>query len=689
MNRLQHETSPYLRQHQDNPVDWYPWGEEAFVQAISEDKPILLSIGYAACHWCHVMAHESFEDEETAAMMNELFVNIKVDREERPDVDDIYMQATLAFTRGHGGWPMTVFLTPDGKPFHAGTYFPPTPRYGMPSFKQIMVAAHDAYINKREDLEKSAAQITTMLQQQMGAFEGAAAEFDTDLITTIARKLISRADRLHGGLHSGQPKFPSPMNLDFLLRYYADSKDEQILETVLFTLKKMANGGIYDQIGGGFHRYSVDERWLVPHFEKMLYDNAQLARVYLHVYQITGNRYFSDICRDILTYVEREMLDSSGGFYSTQDADSEGVEGKFYVWSRAEMESVLSEKLSAEQIELYLELFDISEDGNFEGENIPNLPQDMLTFAQKRDIDVESLQNIVETARELLFEYREKRIKPGLDDKMLSAWNGMMLAAFAEAARVQGDSRYLEIAQQNAEFILRKLSMEDGRLYRTHKRNEDGGESKIKGFLEDYANVIDGLLELYQSDFDVRWFKEAQRLADYVMAHFRGEDGAFFDTSDSHEKLIARPRSMQDNATPAGNTLMAYNLIKLAAYTGNAEYEQAAVDVLNQISMAVREYPSAFGMALSAINLLVNRVIEVAIIGDKNDSTDLLKTAQFPFRPRVITALSTEDTGDSATPELLAHRTQREDLPTVYVCQNFACAAPVNTVEALEPLLGK
>lgn len=688
MNRLQYETSPYLRQHQHNPVDWYPWGEAALAKAKAENKPILLSIGYAACHWCHVMEHESFEDPETAAMMNDLFVNIKVDREERPDIDDLYMQATLIFTQGHGGWPMTVFLTPDGKPFHAGTYFPPTPRYGMPSFRQIMGAAHQAYINRREELEASANQITQLLNQSFEAYP-ATSNVNADLLRVAASKLIADADPLYGGLHRGQPKFPSPMNLDFLLHYHTTHPDERFIKTVSFTLRKMAQGGIYDQIGGGFHRYSVDNRWLVPHFEKMLYDNAQLARLYLHAYQLTGDTFFADICRDILAYIEREMLDPCGGFYSTQDADSEGEEGKFYVWTCHEIQEALQGHLSETEIAVFLDLYDITEAGNFEGHNIPNQPDEPSVVAARYQLSIEQLQQIVQTARPLLFAYREQRIKPGLDDKLLAAWNGMMLAAYAEAARVFDDTHYQRIAERNAAFILNELSMVDGRLYRTHKRQANGiGESKLAAYLEDYANVIDGLLELYQTSFEPRWFSEAQRLADYVLAHFKAEAG-FYDTSDEHETLIARPRSLQDNATPAGNTLMALGLLKLAAYTGNATYEDAAISVYGQIDHAMREYPSAFGIGLAGVHLLTQRPIEVAVIGEHNASKPILDIIQKTFRPRVLIAFAETDQDEAAVPPLLAYRNQRDGQPTIYVCQNFVCAAPVHTTTEVDMLLDK
>lgn len=675
MNRLKNETSPYLLQHADNPVDWYAWGEEALEKARKEDKPILLSIGYSACHWCHVMAHESFEDKATAEMMNELFVNIKVDREERPDLDDIYMKATQIFNQGSGGWPMTVFMTPDGKPFHAGTYYPKEPRYGMPSFKMVMEAVRDAYDNKRQQVEHSANRIVEVLQSEaIGNTENAEKYFTPKLLERAAQKLIAQADEIHGGLHTGQPKFPNPMNLDYLLRYYTHTKDEDVLNVVTFTLEKMARGGLYDQLGYGFHRYSVDEQWLVPHFEKMLYDNAQLARVYLHAYQVTQNSFFAEICQQILTYVEREMLDEkSGGFYSTQDADSEGEEGKFFIWTPEAFEAVLENHLSADEIDLLKKYWDVTPGGNFEGHNILHVEKPNSALQPK-----------IETARQLLFEAREHRIKPGRDEKMLAAWNGMMLAAFAEAGRVFSNEHYTTIARHNAYFILHDLSMKNGRLYRTYK----DGESKLNGYLEDYACVIDGLLELYQSTFETRWFVEAQRLADHVLKHFKSSDGGgFYDTSDDHETLVARPRSLMDNATPGGNNLMAYNLVRLGAYTGQTEYENAALVVFKQVLNAVEQYPSAFGVALIGIDFLVRRAVEVAIIGSVQESREILEALQKPFRPQVITALAEVDQDSIARPQLLAFRTKRNNQPTIYVCQNFTCAAPVNTVEEMEKLL--
>lgn len=692
MNRLQYETSPYLLQHATNPVDWYPWSEEALQQAKAQDKPILLSIGYSACHWCHVMAHESFEDPDTAAMMNSLFINIKVDREERPDVDDIYMQATLLYTNGHGGWPMTVFLTPDGRPFHGGTYYPRESHHGMPSFRQLMQAVHDAFTNRRDEVERAANTVTDALQNisviDANLPQG---ELDEVLLEAAARKLISRADTLHGGLHGGQPKFPSPMNLEFLLRHYTTSGKVTYLNTVTFTLKKMARGGIYDQLGGGFHRYSVDNRWLVPHFEKMLYDNAQLARVYLHAYQITHDTFFAKIVDEILTYLQREMFDDCGGFYSAQDADSEGEEGKFFVWSYTEINDILREHLPPKAIEAFMTLCDITEMGNFEGKNILNRPFEALPVAQRYEMHEAELLDYAAQARRILFEKREKRIKPHRDEKMLAAWNGMTLAAFAEAGRVLENPTYRQIAEQNAMFILSVLSAPDGTLYRTHKRKSaNDGESKFNAYLEDYANIMDGLLELYQTTFDVRWFNEARRLADHVITHFTDHNGkGFFDTRDDHEKLITRPKSLQDNATPSGNNLMAYNLVRLAAYTGNAIYETIAHEHLEALSSGMQEYPSAFGNALIASHLWVHHPIEVAIVGNPDQplTQDLLKAIQRSFYPRIVTAFSPQDSEADAIPELLAHRTQHNGQPTVYICEKFLCKQPVTTVEAVHDLL--
>ena len=685
-NRLQHETSPYLLQHADNPVDWYPWGPEALQAAAEQDKPILLSIGYSACHWCHVMAHESFEDPKTAEFMNEHFINIKVDREERPDIDDIYMQATLVFNHGQGGWPMTVFLTPDGRPFHAGTYYPPKPRYGMPSFRQVMEAVVETYRKKRAEVENTAKNLAADLSRNM--FEAMAAEPDLlseTLLDMAAENLLRRVDPVHGGLSRGRPKFPNPVNLEYLLRYHSATSNDQALQVVLFTLRKMAQGGMYDQLGGGFHRYSVDERWLVPHFEKMLYDNALLARVYLHAWQLSGDPLLREVVEDILDYVMREMTASGGGFYSTQDADSEGEEGKFFVWSEPEIRAALDGVVS--NVDAVLAYWGVTSEGNFEGKNILHVADMMERVAVRNGLPVEQMHDDVSAARTVLFTLRKERPAPHRDEKMIAAWNGMMLAAFAEAARVLGRDEYREAAIANATFLLHEMSAGDNRLWRTYR----DGVSKIDGYLEDYANVIDGLLELYQTTFDTRWFVAAQGFAETALEHFRADDGGFYDTSDDHEELFIRPRNMQDNATPSGSAMIAYDLLRLTAYTGETRYEDAALSVYRSLGSALGEYPMAFGEMLIGLDLWLRRPVEIALIGDPADERmrAMLDVVRSAFRPRAVVALSPKDADSKATPALLRTRTLRDGGPAAYVCENFVCTAPVTTAEALAALLDR
>jgi hypothetical protein len=678
MNHLANETSPYLLQHKDNPVEWYPWGEEALNRARTEDKPILLSVGYSACHWCHVMAHESFEHEATAGIMNDLFINIKVDREERPDVDDIYMQAVVALS-GHGGWPMTVFLTPDGRPFYGGTYYPREPRYGMPAFRQVLMGVAEAYRDRREQVEDAANNLTDALRRETLGIGGNRSHLNADLVTQAAHKIVQGFDPTHGGFGDA-PKFPQPMSLEFVLRAYQRTRDADLLHAVTHTLRKMAHGGIYDQLGGGFHRYSVDAIWLVPHFEKMLYDNAQLSRLYLHTFQVTGDPFFKAIATDIYDYILREMTHAEGAFYSTTDADSEGEEGKFFTWSQDEIQEHLGE-----DARIAIEYWGISGRGNFEGHNILHVPSDEQMVAQRLELDVPVLREKITAFRDKLYAIRTQRVAPGLDDKILTAWNGMMLASLAEAARVLDREDYRQAARKNADFLLREMTQADGRLYRTHK----DGRSKINATLDDYGCLIDGLLELYQTTFEERWFGEARRLADVVLARFEAADGGFFDTSDDHEKLIARPRNMQDNAVPSGNAMMAKSLLRLAAYAGNADYDEAARGTLAPLSEAMRQYPQAFGESLCAVDMLVDGLAEVAIVGapEHPQTIQLLDAVRKPYRPNVILALAPIDVLGESTIPLLSYRSQRNDLPTVYVCRQFACATPVNTPDAMEPLL--
>lgn len=683
MNRLQHETSPYLLQHAENPVHWYAWSEEALQAARDQDKPILLSIGYSACHWCHVMAHESFEDEATAAQMNEHFINIKVDREERPDIDSIYMQAVIAMNDGHGGWPLTAFLTPEGKPFYGGTYFPKEPRYGMPSFTQILEGVTNAYAEQRDEVERVGGNVQHALDRTL-LQPVADDRLNADLLDTAFDKLAGGFDWRNGGF-GGAPKFPQPMNLEFLLRHYHRAGAESALEMVKLTLDKMARGGMYDQVGGGFARYSVDAVWLVPHFEKMLYDNAQLSRLYLHAYQVTGDPFHRRIAEEVYDYILREMTTEEGGFYSATDADSEGVEGKFFVWSLAEIESLLGE-----DAQYAIAYWGITERGNFEGANILNVPRPDAEVAANFGLSVAALHEKIEAIKAILYAARAERIPPGLDDKVLTAWNGLMLASLAEAARVLDRDDYRAAAIRNADFLLANLRTEDGRLLRTYK----AGEAKLNAYLEDHANLIDGLLEVYQTTFDERYFTAARELADLALVRFPAADGGYFDTSDDHEDLLVRPRTLQDNAVPSGMAVLAKNLLRLTAYTGEPHYEEAARGALNLLAGAMAEVPGAFGESLSAVSMAVAGLAEIAVIGGPEGEgpalagrLGLLDVIQKPYRPNVITALAPEDTGGEAVIPLLRHRTRRDGQPAVYVCRNFACQFPVTTAAEVIALL--
>ncbi len=666
-NSLINETSPYLLQHAHNPVDWHAWGEEAFEKAKDEDKPVLVSIGYSACHWCHVMEHESFEDEATAAIMNEHFVNIKVDMEERPDVDQIYMNF-VQLTTGRGGWPMNVFLTPDKRPFFGGTYFPPSPRYGMASWQQILVSIADAYRNKRDELDQSANEIVGELRR-LGIVDAAADGLSTDLLDQAFSSFSRTFDAVNGGF-GGAPKFPPAMSLEFLLRYHHRAGDENALAMVTQTLDKMACGGIYDQLGGGFHRYAVDAIWLVPHFEKMLYDNAQLIRIYLHAYQVTGNEFYKTTAVETLEYVRREMLDESGGFYSSQDADSEGEEGKFFVWTREEIGEVLGEKDAKE----FCGHFDVTSNGNFEGKCILNI---------KNPVAIAPGSDRFDDARAKLFAEREKRIKPHRDEKVLTAWNGLMLAAFADSAGVFANDEYLRIAKKNAEFILSRLQ-KDGRLLRTWKE----GTSKLNGYIEDYANVADGLIILYQVSGEVKYLSEAKRLADLMITEFWDADnGGFFFTSNDHEELIVRNKDFYDNATPSGNSVAADVLLRLAKLLGDEKYERFAVTVLRLVASQLRRYPQGFGRALSAMEFHLGRMKEIVIIGKKGN--ELEREILNRYLPDAVVVLSSDAKADSAVIPLLKDRGMIDGKPTVYVCEDFVCQRPVATIAELVEMLNK
>jgi len=667
-NRLIHETSPYLLQHAHNPVDWYPWGDEAFQRAKAEDKPVLLSVGYSSCHWCHVMAHESFEDASTAQLMNEQFVNIKVDREERPDVDTIYMRAVVGMT-GRGGWPLTVFLTPDGQPFFGGTYFPPESRHGLPAFRQVLLSVYRSYRERKEQITRSAQDIVAHIVTQDLSSTSPDLELSPLILDQAVRTLSQQFDATYGGF-GGAPKFPQSMVLEFLLREFHRSGNTLALRIVERSLEKMARGGIYDQLGGGFHRYSVDERWLVPHFERMLYDNAQLARVYLHAWQVTGNKFFRTITEEILDYVVREMLDPDAGFYSTQDADSEGEEGKFFVWTPAEIHDVLGD-----QAEGFMDAYGITPSGNFEGKNILEFVGDM----DQRPALAE--------ARRKLFEAREQRVHPNRDEKVLTAWNGLMLAAFAEAARALNRDDYREVAQRNAGFLLRELRQENGRLLRTWRSNpeqgEGAGDAKLNGYLEDHSYLIDGLLQLYQTTFEPRWFVAAQELAETMIAHYQSPEGGFFDTSDDHEALIARPRDLQDNAIPSGNAMAITVLLKLGGFTNDLRYVDIAHQALVQTQPLMAQYPLAFGQWLQALIFALSHPREIAIVGDPEaaNTQALLSVVRSGYRPFQVVALGAPDP-DPAVP-LLRNRGLVDGQAAAYVCRGFACQAPVMEPDGL------
>ena len=680
MNRLKDESSPYLLQHADNPVDWHPWSDEAFRIAREADKPVLLSVGYSACHWCHVMAHESFEDEATAEMMNALFVNVKVDREERPDVDDIYMQAVQAIA-GQGGWPMTVFLLPDGRPFYGGTYYPKESRYGMPSFQQLMGAIHDAYRNKRDQLEAQADNLHQALKRDvLGIGRADDSGLTLELLDEAALKMMDAMDPANGGF-GDQPKFPNPISLEFLLRHVDRTQDERALQLTMLSLRKMAQGGIYDQVGGGFARYSVDAHWLVPHFEKMLYDNAQLSRLYLHAWQLTGDDFFRLVAEDIYDYMLREMTAAEGGFYSATDADSEGVEGKFFVWTIEEAREALapiSNKLPR-ALEIAVEYFGMSAEGNFEGSNILFIPRSPAETAEELGLTLGQLEQAVSQIKDQLYAIRSQRIPPSLDDKILTAWNGMMLASLAEAARLLGRQDYLDAARRSGEFLLKHMVGDEGRLFRSHKN----GRSTLNAYLEDYANLVDALLELYQTTFEERFFVQARRLVEVALARFKSADGGFYDTSDDHESLIVRPRNLQDNVTPSGNAMMAKQLLRFSAYTGDSRYDEAGREVLRKLSDAMRQYPQAFAESLNAADMLIRGIDEVAFIGDPESAggSEILSTLRLPYRPNMIAAWSRDDVERHEVIPLLSERSMAGGQPTVYVCRNFACRLPVTTAE--------
>ncbi|MFM8424317.1 MAG: thioredoxin domain-containing protein [Chloroflexota bacterium] len=674
-NYLANASSPYLLQHAENPVEWHPWGTEALEKAKAENKPIFLSIGYAACHWCHVMAHESFEDPETAAFMNEHFVNIKVDREERPDLDNIYMQATIAMT-GSGGWPMSVFLTPDLKPFYAGTYFPPVRRYNMPSFKEVLAGLSNAWANDRTEVEKTSNKVFEHLDTKLRSTNEES--LTPDHLESIA-KAMQGAYYWGTGGWGDAPKFPQPMALEFLLHYSVSTKQTEYLKLIEHCLKVMARGGMYDVVGGGFSRYSTDDHWRVPHFEKMLYDNAQLVRAYLHAWQVTHDPFYKRIVEETLAFIENEMTHPQGGFYSSLDADSEGEEGKFYVWTLDEIREVLKE-----ESDFFEAAYGVTAKGNWEGKTVPQRALDDTSLAARFKLDPQTVPTKLALSHSKLYAARANRIRPGTDDKVLTSWNGLMLAAIAESARVLADvsqqaSNYLNLATRNAQFLITNLRP-DGKLRRSWR----DGKTTHEVFLEDYAALILGLLELYQTDFNAQWFAAAKELADEMIEKFSDSNGGFFDTPNDGENLLFRPKDVQDNATPSGNALACEALLKLAAYTDDGKYRDIAEKALGLVTKFVMQYPLGFGRWLTAANLATGKMKQVAAVGEVGDPDfqRLIKAIRAEYRPGMVVAASS--VSEKYNPPALLHdRPKMNGKATVYVCEGFVCKQPTTEVGTL------
>jgi uncharacterized protein YyaL (SSP411 family) len=675
-NNLRNSNSPYLLQHADNPVDWYYWGEEALEAAKREDKPIFLSIGYAACHWCHVMAHESFEDQKIAAIMNQNYINIKVDREERPDLDTIYMNAVVAMT-GQGGWPLSVFLTPDGRPFFGGTYFPPTPRYNMPSFRDVLLSVARSWEKERDRILEIGDQFAERLERSnlIGSAEGV---LEKRSLEKAAMKLAQAYDWKNGGWGQA-PKFPQPMVIEFLINL-ASSGDKLALQMVEHALQKMAKGGMYDVLGGGFARYSTDNEWLVPHFEKMLYDNAQLSKVYLYAHVLTGERGYREVSEETLDFVSREMTDPQGGFYSSLDADSEGEEGIFYTWSPSELKEALSDPVD---FRLFTLAYGITEIGNFEGKNVLQRGLDDTALSEKTGLSPVEVGQRIDAIRVRLLDLREKRVRPGLDDKVLVSWNSLMLVSFVEAGKYLGVRGYVDMAIRNADFLLNHLHPGNRLLHSW--RN---GQAQHDAYLEDYASLILALIALYQADPNVRWYVAAEKLANEMIEHFRDPQGGFFDTRDDHESLIVRPRDLQDNAIPSGNAMAATALLYLSAYSGRGDWRDMAEAMLGSMQNVVSQHPMGFGKWLCAIDLALNPIKEVAILGNPQQSgiQELVRALWNTYRPHLIAAIS--DYPPSAeSPALLEYRQLINNQPTAYVCQNFVCLRPVTTAGELSDQL--
>jgi uncharacterized protein len=676
MNRLSHTTSPYLLQHANNPVDWYPWGEEALTTAITDDKPIFLSIGYAACHWCHVMAHESFEDPNTATLMNANFINIKVDREERPDLDSIYMSATMTMT-GSGGWPMSVFMTPDLKPFYCGTYFPPDRRYNLPSFREVLAAIASAWQNERKNIREVSTKVADHLKH-IEFTSQTTLPLSNELLDNAVQTLLQNFDWGFGGWGPA-PKFPQPMAIEFLLRRGGDG-----VKAALHTLSCMARGGMYDVVGGGFARYATDNLWRVPHFEKMLYDNAQLALAYLHAWQVAGEPALKQVVEETLAFIIREMTSPEGGFYSSLDADSEHEEGKFYVWTYNEIQSLLGD-----DFDLFKVAYGLTEQGNWEGKIVLQRALDESTLAARFGFSSntgnprELIAYKLAGCHSKLLDARNNRIRPGTDDKILTAWNALMLATFASGARAfwgtQQGEVYLKIARRNAEFLLTQLRPA-GKLRRAWRKGKSTGEV----FLEDYAALIIALLELYQTDFDNQWFVHATQLTDEMIDRFNDPAGGFFDTPSDGEALLYRPKDVQDNATPSGNSMACEALLRMAALSDRVDFRRKAEEMLGMVAEQALRYPTGFARWLSAAEFALGIVKQIAVVGDlaREETQSLLATLREGFHPLRVAAASPMPLPENA-PALLNERPLIDGKPTAYVCEGFVCKMPVTDSRAM------
>jgi uncharacterized protein len=690
LNRLAGEKSPYLLQHADNPVDWYPWGDEAFKRAARENKPIFLSIGYSTCHWCHVMAHESFEDQEIARMMNEVFVSIKVDREERPEIDMLYMTVCQMMT-GSGGWPLTIIMTPDTKPFFAGTYIPRQTRFGRAGLLEVITQIREIWAIRRDEVLSSAERIIAALQQTRPSAPGD--DIGERTLRLAYEQLRGRFDKEHGGF-SDAPKFPTAHNLTFLLRYWKRTGNIEALNMVEKTLQAMRRGGVYDQLGFGFHRYSTDRQWLIPHFEKMLYDQALLSTVYIEAFQCTANEEYARTAREVFSYVLRDLTDEGGGFYSAEDADSEGEEGKYYLWTPDDLHKALSPR----EAEIIMKVFNITEKGNFAdevggalaGRNIFHLAAPLPDIANTLKMSLLELRRELETARKHLLAYRDKRVRPHKDDKILAGWNGLMIAALAKGAQVLGEPVYTKAAARAMDFIFRKMFGAEGRLLHRYR----DAEAAIPASLDDYAFLIHGLLELYETTFEIDYLKKALILNGHLLEHFLdSKQGGFYFTADDAERLLVRQKEIYDGAIPSGNSIVMLDLLRLARITADSDLEEKAASIGRAFAGNVKQMPSAYTQLMSAVDFAVGPSCEVVIVGDLRDTEtgEMLRAVQSRFIPNKVIVLLPPGPGSieiKSIAPLTANRTMIEGKTTAYVCTNHECKLPVIDTMGMLSLLG-